>query len=287
MSDPTRLRQILMNLVGNAIKFTESGSVGISVSATDADDHSLLVIDIEDTGVGMTQEQAARLFQAFGQADETMTRKFGGSGLGLSISRRLAGLMGGDVALHRTEPAKGSCFRVVLPLESASGSTMVTQLDGVSAAVVSEASENRLTGHVLLAEDGVDNQRLIAFHLRRAGARVTIAENGRVALDLLDEAAAAGTPFDLLLTDMQMPEMDGYTLARMLRARGSVLAIVALTAHAMAEDREKCLSAGCDDFATKPIDKAKLLATCAAWCGKRSAVQGRSSFSAARNAPTG
>lgn len=130
----------------------------------------------------------------------------------------------------------------------------------------------RLTGRILLAEDGPDNQRLIAFHLKKAGAAVDVADNGRIALEMLDKAAATGTPYDMLLTDMQMPEMDGYELARTLRQRGSTLAIAALTAHAMAEDRDKCLSAGCDDYATKPIDKARLLAVCAAWMGQRGGV---------------
>jgi CheY-like chemotaxis protein len=126
----------------------------------------------------------------------------------------------------------------------------------------------RLSGRVLLAEDGIDNQRLIAFHLKTAGAVVDIADNGRIALRMIEEAAKAGRPYGLLLTDMQMPEMDGYTLALTLRKRGSTLAIIALTAHAMAEDRAKCLNAGCDDYATKPIEKAALLATCAAWISK-------------------
>ena len=275
LSDPTRLRQILMNLVGNAVKFTESGGVTITAGATELDGRPRLVIDIEDTGAGLTTEQAGRLFQAFGQADETMTRKFGGTGLGLTICRRLSALMGGDTKLLRTEPGKGSCFRLELPLEAVVGSAMISHLDVVAATstTASTSAPVKLTGQILLAEDGLDNQRLIAFHLRKAGAQVTIADNGRIALEMIDKAAADGTPFDLLLTDMQMPEMDGYTLARTLRKRGSTLTIVALTAHAMAEDRDKCLAAGCDDYASKPIDKAKLLATCAAWLGARGGVK--------------
>jgi CheY-like chemotaxis protein len=147
---------------------------------------------------------------------------------------------------------------------------MIDRLDAVGhVAVPSDATgAHKLTGRVLLAEDGVDNQRLIGLHLRKAGATVSIADNGLIALRMLDAAAGEGRPFDLLLTDMQMPEMDGYTLARTLRRRGSRLAIMALTAHAMAEDRDKCLEAGCDDYATKPIEPAKLIATCAEWMGK-------------------
>jgi signal transduction histidine kinase/ActR/RegA family two-component response regulator len=270
LSDPTRLRQILMNLTGNAVKFTEAGRISITVSATEQDGKPRLVIDVEDTGAGLTQEQVGRLFKTFGQADESMTRKFGGTGLGLTICRRLAAMMGGEAILLRTEPGKGSCFRLVLPLEAVPGTAMVTRLEVVANRNAPDAASGAvsLSGRILLAEDGVDNQRLIAFHLKKVGAQVTVADNGKIALDMLDKAAAEGTPYDLLLTDMQMPEMDGYSLARTLRERGSTMPIVALTAHAMAEDRDRCLAAGCDDYATKPIDKVKLLATCTAWMGK-------------------
>jgi len=275
LSDPTRLRQILMNLVGNAAKFTDAGSVSITARAVPRAQGQMLVIDVDDTGPGMTTEQAGHLFKAFSQADSTVTRKHGGTGLGLTICRRLAALMGGEVTLARTEPGKGSCFRVELPLEAAPGAAMVERLD----AIVAEADKAAaipavaLTGRILLAEDGVDNQRLIAFHLRKAGATVEVADNGRIALEMIDKSEANSKPYDLLLTDMQMPEMDGYTLARTLRDRGSRLSIVALTAHAMAEDRQKCIDSGCDDYATKPIEKSKLLATCAAWMGKATSLQ--------------
>lgn len=273
LSDPTRLRQILMNLTGNAVKFTDSGCVKVIASVTEHDGQSKLIVDIEDTGGGMSKEQSRHLFQAFGQADETMTRKFGGTGLGLTISRRFANLMGGDVKLLRTGPGNGSCFRLVLPFEIAPDTMMVEKFDQVRVTKVSPSvasSVVKLSGRILLAEDGIDNQRLIAYHLRKGGADIMIADNGKIALDMLDQAQADGVPFDMLLTDMQMPEMDGYTLARTLRQRGSTLPIVALTAHAMAEDRAKCIDAGCDDYATKPIDKAKLLVTCATWIGRTS-----------------
>jgi CheY-like chemotaxis protein len=244
----------------------------------DLDGRPRLVIDVEDTGIGMTREQAERLFNAFSQADETTTRKYGGTGLGLVICRRLANLMGGDVKLQRTEPGKGSCFRVVLPLEPAPGSAMVTRLDEKTAPRAAAAPQAMVTlrGRILLVEDGVDNQRLISFHLRKAGAEVAVADNGKIALDMIDRAQAEGRPFDLLLTDMQMPEIDGYTLARTLRDRGNTLPIIALTAHAMAEDRGKCLAAGCDDFASKPIDRSALLAICAAWMGRTGGAFARS-----------
>jgi PAS domain S-box-containing protein len=266
VSDPTRLRQILMNLVGNAVKFTEAGGVTLSARAEARAGQARLIIDVEDTGPGMTPEQADCLFHPFGQADATVTRKHGGTGLGLTICGRLAGLMGGTVTLARTAPGKGSCFRVDLPLESVEGSAVASRLDVVEERrVEGPVATVRFAGRILLAEDGVDNQRLIAFHLRKAGAVVDVAENGVVALRMIDEAAASGGRYDLLLTDMQMPEMDGYTLARTLRERGDALPIVALTAHAMADDREKCNAAGCDDYVAKPIERAALLTTCAAW----------------------
>ncbi|MBC7772492.1 MAG: PAS domain S-box protein [Pyrinomonadaceae bacterium] len=275
VSDPTRLRQILMNLTGNAVKFTEAGSVTIAVGVEHTAAEDRLVIDVEDTGSGMTPQQSSCLFLPFGQADGTVTRKHGGTGLGLTISRRLAGLMGGDVKLLRTEPGKGSCFRLLLPLEPIEGSAMIARLDSVQDSIAPQpaVATALLSGRILLAEDGADNQRLIAFHLRKAGAIVDIAVNGRIALEMLDCAAEAQQPYNLLLTDMQMPEMDGYTLASILRQRGSTLAIVALTAHAMAEDRTRCIDAGCDDYATKPIDKAALIETCAAWMGRTGGIK--------------
>ncbi len=275
LSDPTRLRQILVNLVGNAAKFTDQGSVIITAGVEQVGYSQRLVIGIADTGPGMTPQQVAQLFQPFSQADTTVTRKHGGTGLGLTICRRLAALMGGEVTLARSEPGIGSTFHVDLPLEPAPGAVMVARLDAVhvQSASVATSPVVVLPGRILLADDGADNQRLIAFHLRKAGATVDIACSGRVALEMIDTAAAAATPYDLLVTDMQMPEMDGYTLARTLRRGNNPLAIVALTAHAMSQDRQRCIDAGCDDYATKPIDKHTLLAVCAAWIGKRGGKQ--------------
>lgn len=274
-TDPTRLRQILMNLAGNAVKFTEAGVVRILIALRKSEAGEMLVVDVIDTGPGMSAEQVQRLFQPFSQVDSTMTRKHGGSGLGLTICRRLAALMEGDVKLVESELGQGSTFRLELPLVYQAGSEFVSSLDVVAALVPKRASGTveRLNGRILLAEDGLDNQRLIAFHLRKAGATVEVAENGRVALEKVVEAAGRGESFDLLLTDMQMPEMDGYTLCRRLRRMGSRMAIVALTAHAMAEDREKCLAAGCDDYVSKPIEKGLLLNVCDLWIGRESVAR--------------
>jgi PAS domain S-box-containing protein len=271
MCDPTRLRQILMNLAGNAAKFTEAGRVVITAACVTDPTGSRIMLDVDDTGAGMTPEQSSRLFEAFTQADTSVTRRYGGTGLGLTICRRLAQLLGGEVRLVRTAPGAGSTFRLELPLLAVRATDLTTDLsrpaDGASPLAPSLTS---LSGRILLAEDGPDNQRLIAFHLRKAGASVDIAENGQIALRMLREAHASGNSYDLLVSDMQMPEMDGYALARALRAQGWHLAIVALTAHAMAEDRTKCIEAGCDDYATKPIDRVQLIDTCARWIGRTS-----------------
>ena len=272
LSDPTRLRQILMNLVGNAIKFTEMGSVVVTAHIEDYLDTRKLLIDVADTGLGISPEVAANLFIPFSQADGTVTRKYGGTGLGLTICRRLAELMNGNVILLRSEPGLGSCFRVELPIVLVTGTLFVDSLKIIHPPVSKQQSEEPVTlcGRILLAEDGLDNQRLIAFHLRKAGATVDIADNGRIALEMLDRASADNIKYQLLLTDMQMPEMDGYMLARTLRSRNDPIPIVAITAHAMSEDREKCYEAGCDDYACKPIDKATLLNLCHRWLDARS-----------------
>jgi PAS domain S-box-containing protein len=265
--DPTRLRQILLNLVGNATKFTETGSVTISAGSLNRDGAPRLIVDITDTGPGIAPNKVHQLFTLFGQADGSITRKHGGAGLGLSLSRRFANIMGGNVLLLHSELGKGSCFRIDLPLLASPGSVLIADYSATQAPVRPESlpAQMKLSGRILLAEDGPDNQRLIAFILRKAGATVETADNGAIALSMLDQAEESKTPFDLLLTDIQMPEMDGYTLATTLRERGSKLPIIALTAYAMADDREKCIRAGCNDYATKPIDKAVLIATCAAW----------------------
>ncbi|MEM7680408.1 MAG: PAS domain S-box protein [Planctomycetota bacterium] len=285
-SDPVRLRQILVNLIGNAIKFTEVGGVSLRV-AYEPQAHSIR-FEIEDTGIGIRPDQMGGLFNAFAQADTSTTRKFGGTGLGLGISKRLANMLGGDIAVE-SEPGVGSTFTLTIRAEPDEATPYVPpeqakqvlrdldpapppDADTPEAPAQASACDpvQPLAGRrILLAEDGPDNQKLIGFHLRKAGAEVTVVENGKLAVQALTiEGQVAGPlldppPFDLLLTDMQMPEMDGYAAAQTLRDLGSTLPIVALTAHAMAGDREKCLAAGCDDYATKPIDKAALLDTCA------------------------
>ena len=293
-SDPTRLRQVLINLMGNAIKFTETGEVRLTARLVEAPDPrapatvfakeegmevktagwtpqpgaSYLRFDVTDTGIGMSAEQMAGLFRPFSQADSSMKRQFGGTGLGLSISLRLAEMLGGTIAV-RSRPGEGSTFAVAVETGPLEGVARIAVPDlGIierepQPTPAAAAPKIHVTGRILLAEDGPDNQRLISFLLRRAGAEVTVAENGRMAVEAALEAEKTARPFDLILMDMQMPVLDGYGAAGQLRQAGYRRPIIALTAHAMAGDREKCIQAGCDDYATKPIDQALLLQTVA------------------------
>jgi PAS domain S-box-containing protein len=264
-TDPTRLRQILMNMIGNAIKFTHRGSIKLLVSMADAVEatYPRLRFDVIDTGVGMTPEQQALLFRPFAQADSSTTRKFGGTGLGLTISKRLAAMLGGDLTV-RSEAGMGSTFSLTIHTGSLNGVPMLDAPRAMadSSETASSRFENvRLSGRVLLAEDGPDNRVLITFYLRQAGLDVEEVENGKLARDRALAALRRGNPYDLILMDMQMPELDGYGATAALREGGYRHPIVALTAHAMGGDREKCMAAGCDDFAVKPIDHVALMST--------------------------
>ena len=297
-TDPTGLRQILINLVGNAIKFTERGAVTVSARfVSGASGEGKLQFDVVDTGIGLSRRQIERLFEPFTQADTSAARSYGGTGLGLAISRRLARMLGGDITVTST-PGLGSLFRLEIAvspgaLAGVEGAGDEDKETGRQAdkqkectnetfgarslclplslspclAPIAEVSNQAtiqpmpaLAGmRILLAEDGPDNRQLVAFILRKAGAEVAFAENGRVAVDCVLEANCGLRPFDLILMDMQMPVLDGYAATRELRKAGCNLPIIALTAHAMADDRQKCLDAGCDDYAAKPIDRGQLL----------------------------
>ncbi|MBK7878124.1 MAG: CHASE domain-containing protein [Planctomycetes bacterium] len=266
-TDPTRLRQILVNLAGNSIKFTERGSVVIDVRC-DVPTQSM-VFDVRDTGIGMSPEQCARLFQPFTQADSSTTRRFGGTGLGLTISKHLAGMLGGDIEVE-SEAGRGSTFRLRVATGALSGLRFVERAGHAvvePGAPLPSAACVELRGRILLADDGRDNQRLISLVLQRAGAVCEIVDDGRKAVDVAVAAESAGVPFDLVLMDMHMPVLDGWGAVRELRSRGYSRPIVALTANAMQGDRERCLEAGCDDYATKPLDKPRFLATCAKFLG--------------------
>lgn len=261
-SDPLRLRQILVNLCGNAIKFTKQGGVRIRVSH-DASG-GLLRFDVIDTGVGMTPEQVARLFGAYAQAEASTARQFGGTGLGLNISKQLARLLGGDVVVT-SQPGSGSTFSVTVATGDVAAEAMLHAMPDARAIAKAGAAGEApsLNCRVLLAEDAPDNQRLVSFLLRKAGAQVEMAETGIQARDAARGALAKGEPFAVVLMDMEMPEMDGLTATRELRSGGYTLPIVALTAHALASEQEKARAAGCDDYLTKPVNKQQLIATVA------------------------
>lgn len=270
-SDPVRFRQILVNLVGNAVKFTQQGGITLELGWDNQD--ACLTCAVIDTGIGLTPEQIGRLFQAFEQADTTTTREYGGSGLGLQISRRLAEIMGGSITVE-SEQGVGSRFTLRLPVGLADDVVMLPVGPSRVLRMNTDESPETMAAEplrglrVILAEDGIDNQQLIGFHLRKAGAMVTILENGKLAVEALTRDGTMESPIDphapcdLLLTDMQMPVMDGYTAVRLLRDKGCRLPIVALTAHAMSGDRDRCLEAGCDDYAAKPIDRDRLIGVC-------------------------
>jgi CheY-like chemotaxis protein len=275
-SDPTRLRQVLLNLAGNAVKFTEVG--GVTLRVVCLPEGQSLRIDVIDTGIGMNAEQRAEIsrFNAFTQADTSTTRRFGGTGLGLRISNTLAKMLGGGLEI-KSEEGKGSVFSVTINTGCLEGIDLQQpqcavkqsraeqeEHDVAMAASGGHEAEPRLPLEgirILLAEDGPDNQRLITFHLKKAGAEVKVVENGLLAAEWVEQTSAT-EGVDLILMDMQMPVLDGYGATRRLRASGCQLPIIALTAHAMEGDRQKCIEAGCDDYLTKPIDKSLLILTC-------------------------
>jgi two-component system sensor histidine kinase/response regulator len=262
VGDPLRLGQVVTNLVSNAIKFTEQGHVAVQVRLLERlADGVQLQLEVRDSGIGMTAAQTARLFQAFSQADGSTTRKYGGTGLGLTISKRLVEAMGGSIAVDST-PGRGSRFWFGMRMG-------VAERGSLPAAPSPQTQDGMpLRGvRLLLAEDNEINQQIAVELLESAGATVTVADNGRVALDLL----AGGGSFDAVLMDLQMPVMDGMQATALIRAdaRFAQLPIIAMTAHAMVEERERCLAAGMVDHITKPIDPPAMLQTLARWVQPR------------------
>lgn len=286
ISDPTRMKQALLNLVGNAIKFTSHGSVRVIASCDQKAE--TISFRIEDDGIGISEQQVEKLFSPFSQADNSMTRRFGGTGLGLYITRSITERLGGRLTLD-SAPNVGSVFTLTLPMGEVSNTTWAylerretsfatpqhsshkpstiaipqqQPLPNAASAQSPTSSQNQvaLKGRILLVEDGVDNQRLISLILRKAGATVEIAENGEVGLRMALEAWKNNTPYELILMDMQMPVMDGYTASNELRNQNYPFQIVALTAHALKGEQQQCIDAGCDACLTKPINKPVFLA---------------------------
>jgi signal transduction histidine kinase/ActR/RegA family two-component response regulator len=249
ISDPTRLKQILFNLCGNALKFTEKG--GVTVSMGYLEDSKQLRFQVNDTGIGMSEEELGRLFKPFSQADTSTTRKYGGTGLGLCIARQLAQNLGGDVSVS-SEKCQGSTFEFTVGIGNIETLKMATQLEDMQVEAIDETVNivpNSVSGHVLVVEDSPDNQDLIAKYLIKAGATVEVVDNGLMAMQ-----KALTRHYDLILMDVQMPIMDGLTATRKLRDEGYTKPVVMITANSLKEDRDKCLTAGADDYLTKPVD---------------------------------
>jgi PAS domain S-box-containing protein len=260
LTDPTRFRQVITNLVGNALKFTDAGEVRLVAWLDVLKSRPKLVVDVIDSGIGMTPESLQKIFNPFTQADSSITRRFGGTGLGLSISRQCATALGGDLSV-KSELGKGSTFTLTVdagPIEAIQTFDPGQNRAQTSSAAAHIGSIRLKPCKILVVEDGTSNQKLISVVLNRAGATFEIAANGKIGLDL-----ALAKPFDVILMDMQMPVMDGFTATRRLREAGQKMPIIALTANAMKGEEEKCRAAGCSGYLPKPIDVDQLLKTLA------------------------
>jgi signal transduction histidine kinase/DNA-binding response OmpR family regulator len=248
-SDPTRIRQILMNLLSNAIKFTDEGYIGLNLKYDP--DNRLLHFTVSDTGIGIPQDKQDRLFKSFSQTDSSTTRRYGGTGLGLYISQRLAQLLGGDISM-KSVAGVWTRFDVIIAAEGGNLDDLISTPDALVplsyASTGLPASIPQLCGRILLAEDTPDNQRLISHYIGKTGASVTVAGNGQIAVEM-----AMADDYDLILMDMQMPVMGGEEAVEILRACGCLTPIVALTANAMKGDWEKYASIGCEGVLGKPI----------------------------------
>jgi signal transduction histidine kinase len=248
VSDPTRIHQVLTNILSNAIKFTERGKIELEVSY----EAPQLLFRVRDSGRGISPEETTKLFQPFVQADVSTTRNYGGSGLGLALTRHLTQHMNGLFVLESSEPGKGSSFVATIAIDPVSDSRMISNLEmhqtskRLAAPVPSEEGLNGM--RVLLVDDSIDNQELLSIFLKRWGAQVSVASDGKEGYEL-----ARTAPFDMILMDIQMPLMDGHEVTRKLRAGGFGTPIIALTAHAMSEEKHRCMESGFTHFLPKPI----------------------------------
>lgn len=255
-TDGEKLRQVLINIVGNAIKFTELGGIRVLTRLNRA--AGLLEMEVVDTGIGIPRDQLERIFRPFTQADYSMTRRYSGTGLGLTISRRIAELLGGSLTVE-SELGGGSIFKLTVDAGSLEGVPMLSTAPNIDIVPTEGLGCDQLTPtlrplRVLLVEDGDINRRLIHLVLQRHRCEVVDAENGQVGVEL-----ALSQDFDVILMDMQMPVKDGYTATSELRTKGLNIPIMALTAHALSGDEERCLQAGCSSYLTKPIDETRLI----------------------------
>jgi len=263
--DAFRVKQVLLNLMSNAIKFTDTGHVKLRVAAERSITGKVasLLLTVSDSGIGIERETLAKLFRPFEQADATASRRFGGTGLGLTISRRLIQLMGGELTVQSC-PGEGTCFTLQIPFADTDEQEwledpQVEFLVPAAPALEKKSELPRLDCRILFAEDNATNARLVASLLRKQGATVTVVEDGNEAVIAANSAQLNGEPFDVVLMDIQMPVMDGYTATEELRQRGFDLPIIALTANSVSEDRQRCLKSGFTDFASKPVDRQQLI----------------------------
>lgn len=270
-SDAVRFKQILLNLCNNAIKFTKAGNVSVKVSCNK--EAEKLIVRVIDSGIGLTQEQLAKLFKPFSQADASTTRQYGGTGLGLYLSKQLAEKLGGTLSVESVQDV-GSCFTLTISTGRLAGvETLTTCPDFEHTESVQNNREKqpRLAGRVLLTEDNLDNQRLVSILLKRMGIDYDVANNGQEAI-----AMTENNKYDAILMDVQMPVMDGLTATRLLRQQGYAGPIIALTANAMKQEKQDCIEAGCDDVCTKPIDHAAFGRVLSKYLGKAAISQGLS-----------
>jgi signal transduction histidine kinase/ActR/RegA family two-component response regulator len=288
--DPVRLRQVLLNLAGNAVKFTERGTVRIEISRLDEGEVKVSVVD---SGIGITEEQLDRMFRRFTQADSSTTRRYGGTGLGLAISKTLVELMGGAIGVN-SQPGVGSTFWFTLPLIAASQAQAQAELLAPAASAAEPAEVPVLVaavvvppvsmiaaaqrGRLLLVEDNFVNQRVAVYMLSKLGHQVDVAKHGREAVDMLSKSA-----YDLVLMDCQMPEMDGFEATRIIRDRSSAvldheIPVVAMTANAFPEDRARALASGMNDFLAKPVDRSVLASMLAKWLKPAEAKESRAAI---------
>lgn len=257
--DESRVKQILINLIGNAIKFTEAGSVRLQINCENvASTEPFLIFNIIDTGIGIAFKSQAELFQSFSQVEASHTRRFGGIGLGLALSKRLAQQFGGDVTLAQSELGQGSTFTLKVPCGNLTGvkwmQHLFEDLDVANSPQKKKASIHLHDKKVLIVEDSIDNQEIFQFFLRSAGAKTEVIDNGEDAVK-----KAANNPYDLILMDIQLPKMDGLEATRRIRSQGFKKPIIALTAHASTEEKMNCLQAGCIDLITKPVTQVTLI----------------------------
>lgn len=267
-TDPKRLRQILINLVGNAIKFTPSGSVKLLVRF----EKGQMIYEVVDTGIGISKQHQSRLFEAFSQGDASVDREYGGTGLGLAISQRLAKMLGGQIEVE-SSPEKGSLFRTRIEVgEVREGDLIYASKDAIQSTPEADQKLAALSCRVLVVDDRRDIRMLAGHLLRRAGADVEFAEDGLEGTEIIKSSLGSPKTFDIILMDMQMPRMDGYRAAAVLREMGYDRPIIALTADAMQGDMDRCITSGCNSYLSKPIDAKELIRVVSTFTSENTAI---------------